>query len=78
MGDGFKLMSKEIIIPAKADKPIFWMGPLLFVGTAGAFVSLIPVAPGWVVANPNVGPFSCICDHRFLSNNCGAYGMGSK
>ena len=55
MGDGFKLMSKEIIIPAKADKPIFWMGPLLFVGAAGAFVSLIPVAPGWVVANPNVG-----------------------
>ena len=55
MGDGLKLMSKEIIIPAKADKPIFWIGPLLFVGTAGAFVSLIPVAPGWVVANPNVG-----------------------
>ena len=55
MGDGFKLISKEIIIPAKADKPIFWIGPLLFVGTAGAFVSLIPVAPGWVVANPNVG-----------------------
>ena len=55
MGDGFKLMSKEIIIPAKADKPIFWIGPVLFVGTAGAFVSLIPAAPGWVVANPNVG-----------------------
>src|SRR6476646_9722025 len=55
MGDGFKLMSKEIIIPAKADKPIFWLGPLLFVGTAGAFVALIPVAPGWVVANPSVG-----------------------
>ncbi len=55
MGDGFKLMSKEIIIPAKADKPIFWIGPVLFVGTAGAFVSLIPVAPGWVVANPTVG-----------------------
>ncbi|MDE1841927.1 MAG: NADH-quinone oxidoreductase subunit H, partial [Thaumarchaeota archaeon] len=34
MGDGFKLMSKEIIIPAKADKPIFWLGPLLFVGAA--------------------------------------------
>ena len=38
MGDGFKLMSKEIIIPAKADKPIFWLGPLLFVGAAGALL----------------------------------------
>ena len=45
-GDGLKLISKEIIIPAKADKPIFWVAPVLFVATAAAFVSLIPVAPG--------------------------------
>jgi NADH-quinone oxidoreductase subunit H len=55
MGDGLKLISKEIIIPAKADKPIFWVAPLLFVGTAAAFISLIPVAPGWVVADLDVG-----------------------
>ena len=55
MGDGLKLISKEIIIPAKADKPIFWAAPLLFVGTAAAFISLIPVAPGWVVADLDVG-----------------------
>lgn len=54
-GDGLKLISKEIIIPAKADKPIFWTAPLLFVATAAAFVSLIPVAPGWVVADVEVG-----------------------
>lgn len=55
-GDGLKLISKEIIIPAKADKPIFWAAPLLFVGTAAAFVALIPVAPGgWVVADLDVG-----------------------
>jgi NADH-quinone oxidoreductase subunit H len=54
--DGLKLISKEIIIPAKADKPIFWVAPILFVGTAAAFVSLIPVAPGgWVVADLDVG-----------------------
>ena len=54
-GDGLKLISKEIIIPAKADKPLFWVAPLLFVGTAAAFVALIPVAPGWVVADLDVG-----------------------
>lgn len=55
-GDGLKLISKEIIIPAKADKPIFWLAPVAFVGTAAAFVSLIPVAPGgWVVADVELG-----------------------
>ncbi len=55
MGDGLKLISKEIIIPAKADKPIFWAAPVLFVATAAAFVALIPVAPGWVVADLDIG-----------------------
>src|SRR3990167_1442461 len=55
MSDGIKLLTKEIIIPAKADKPIFWVAPLLFVGTAAAFVSLIPVAPKTVVADIDVG-----------------------
>ena len=55
MADGLKLMTKEIIIPAKADKPIFILAPLLFVGAAAAFVALIPVAPGWVVADIDLG-----------------------
>ena len=55
MADGLKLISKEIIIPAKADKPLFWVSPVLFAATAGAFVALIPVAPGWVVADIDLG-----------------------
>lgn len=55
LGDGLKLISKEIIIPAKADKPLFIAAPLLFVGAAAAFVALIPAAPGWVVADVDVG-----------------------
>ena len=55
MGDGLKLISKEIIIPAKADKPIFWAAPVMFVAAAAAFVALIPVAPGWVVADVDLG-----------------------
>jgi len=54
-GDGLKLISKEIIIPAKADKPLFWAAPVIFVATAAAFVALIPVAPGWVVADVDLG-----------------------
>ncbi len=53
--DGLKVISKEIVIPSGADKPIFWATPIAFVATAAAVVALIPVAPGWVVSNTNVG-----------------------
>jgi NADH-quinone oxidoreductase subunit H len=55
IADGLKLISKEILIPSGADKPIFWATPIAFVATAAAVVALIPVAPGWVVADVNVG-----------------------
>src|SRR5919204_401174 len=53
--DGLKLIAKEIIIPSGADKLIFWSAPIAFVAAAAAVTALIPVAPGWVVANSNVG-----------------------
>ena len=31
IADGLKLISKEIIIPSGADKPIFWAAPIAFV-----------------------------------------------
>jgi NADH-quinone oxidoreductase subunit H len=55
LADGLKLIAKEIIIPSGSDKPIFWAAPVAFVATAAAVVALIPVAPGWVAANVNVG-----------------------
>ncbi|HEY6536591.1 MAG TPA: complex I subunit 1 family protein [Candidatus Nitrosocosmicus sp.] len=55
VADGLKLIAKEIIVPSGADKPIFWLAPIMFVATSAAVVSLIPVASGWVVANVNVG-----------------------
>ena len=55
MADGLKLISKEIIIPSGADKLIFWATPVIFVATAAALTALIPVAPGWVVADLDVG-----------------------
>lgn len=55
MADGLKLISKEILIPSGADKPIFWAAPIAFVAVAGAAAALIPVSPGWVVADVDVG-----------------------
>jgi NADH-quinone oxidoreductase subunit H len=55
LADGLKLLSKEIIVPSGADKPIFWIGPIMYVSTAAAVVALVPVASGWVVADIDVG-----------------------
>jgi NADH-quinone oxidoreductase subunit H len=55
VADGLKLISKEIIVPSGADKPIFWIAPIAFVATAAALAALIPVAPGWVAADLDVG-----------------------
>jgi NADH-quinone oxidoreductase subunit H len=55
IADGLKLIAKEIIVPSGADKPLFWAAPLAFIATAAAVVALIPAAPGWVVANVDVG-----------------------
>ena len=53
--DGLKLISKEIVVPSGADKLIFWLAPIAFVATAAALSALIPVAPGWVAADLDVG-----------------------
>jgi NADH-quinone oxidoreductase subunit H len=53
--DGLKLISKEIVVPSGADKLIFWLAPIAFVATAAALTALIPVAPGWVAADLDVG-----------------------
>jgi NADH-quinone oxidoreductase subunit H len=55
LADGLKLVSKEIIVPSGADKLIFWAAPIAFVATAAAVTALIPAAPGWVVADLEVG-----------------------
>jgi NADH-quinone oxidoreductase subunit H len=55
IADGLKLIAKEIIVPSGADKPLFWAAPIAFVAAAAAVVALIPAAPGWVVADVDVG-----------------------
>jgi NADH:ubiquinone oxidoreductase subunit H len=55
MADGVKLILKEDIIPAAADRSIFKFAPyLLLLGTALSFV-VIPFGPKWIIADLNVG-----------------------
>jgi NADH-quinone oxidoreductase subunit H len=53
--DFIKFVLKEIVVPAGADKAVFLLAPLIsFVLAFGAW-AVVPLAPGWVVADINVG-----------------------
>jgi NADH-quinone oxidoreductase subunit H len=53
--DLLKFVLKEVVIPAGADKGVFLLAPLITVIVACIGWSVIPFAPGWVLANLNVG-----------------------
>ena len=53
--DVFKLLAKEIIIPAKSNKFLFFLGPVMVLVPAFVCWAVIPVAEGVVLADLNVG-----------------------
>ena len=54
VADALKYVVKEIVIPAGADKAVFFLAPLLSFVLAILAWAVIPFAPGWVLANINV------------------------
>jgi len=55
MADGVKLILKEDVIPAAADRNIFKFAPyMLLLGTALSFV-VIPFGPKWIISDLNIG-----------------------
>ncbi len=56
IADGLKLLLKEDLIPAGADKAIFLLAPVISVVAAFSVFAAIPYGPGgWTITNPNVG-----------------------
>jgi len=53
--DGLKLFFKEDIIPAKADKAVFFLAPIIFMASAMVNLSVIPFSYSFVIANVNLG-----------------------
>ena len=50
-----KFALKEIVVPAGADKAVFFLAPLLSFTLAAVAWSVIPFADGWVLSDINVG-----------------------
>lgn len=53
--DLLKFVFKEVIIPAGADKPLFILAPIITLVMAFLAWAVVPIAPGWVMSNVNVG-----------------------
>jgi len=55
IADGIKLFFKEDIIPSEADKPLFYIAPVIGVVAALASFAVIPFWEGFVIAEINIG-----------------------
>ncbi len=80
IADGVKLLVKEDLIPASADKMLFRLGPYLaFCGAFGAFLAL-PFANGWVAYGTSIAVFFmlAIMSTEVFGIILAGYGSGSK
>ncbi|MGF1464297.1 MAG: NADH-quinone oxidoreductase subunit NuoH [Maricaulaceae bacterium] len=68
--DFFKFVLKEIVVPVGADKVLFLIAPLLTFVLAFVGWAVVPVAPGWVIADLNVGIL-----YLFAVSSLGVYGI---
>jgi NADH-quinone oxidoreductase subunit H len=53
IADAVKLMTKEIILPTGASKPLFLLAPVLSIAPAMAAWAVVPFTKDWVLANVN-------------------------
>ena len=55
IADALKFFFKEIVIPDGSDKFLFILAPILGLVMAFLAWAVVPVAPGWVISDINVG-----------------------
>ncbi|KKM16909.1 hypothetical protein LCGC14_1681070 [marine sediment metagenome] len=70
IADALKLFFKEDIMPAEADKPVFYISPVIAVFGAMVSLSVIPWWDSFVLADVNIGIL-----FLFAMSSVGAYGV---
>jgi NADH-quinone oxidoreductase subunit H len=70
IADGLKLFFKEDIIPAEADKPVFYIAPMICVFAAISSLAVIPFYEAFVIADINIGLLFVLA-----LSSLGAYGV---
>jgi len=70
IADAFKFLLKEVVVPAGANKVIFFLAPLVTATLAFAGWAVVPLDNGWVAADINVGIL-----YLFAMSSLGVYGI---
>ncbi len=70
IADMLKLFFKEDIIPKDADKPVFWISPVVPVFATLSSLAVIPFFEGFVIADINIGLL-----YIFAMSSLAAYGI---
>jgi NADH-quinone oxidoreductase subunit H len=70
IADAVKLMFKELIVPARANKVLFFIGPIIVIAVALAPWAVIPFHKGWVLANIDAGML-----YMMAITSLGVYGV---
>ncbi|MBX3482223.1 NADH-quinone oxidoreductase subunit NuoH [Phenylobacterium sp.] len=65
-----KFLIKELVIPAGADKAVYLLAPIISVTLALGAWAVMPIAPGWMVSDINVGIL-----YLFAVSSMGVYGI---
>ncbi|MEW6068066.1 MAG: NADH-quinone oxidoreductase subunit NuoH [Nitrospirota bacterium] len=68
--DGLKLFFKEDVMPSEADKPVFYLSPIIFMAAAMTSLSFIPYTGNFMIADVNVGLL-----FLFAMSGLGVYGI---
>ncbi|MEO1311749.1 MAG: NADH-quinone oxidoreductase subunit H, partial [Pseudomonadota bacterium] len=68
--DFLKFVLKEIVVPAGADRSVFLLAPFITFTLAFIGWAVVPVGPGLVVADINVGVL-----YLFAISSLGVYGI---
>src|SRR5262249_47786327 len=68
--DAIKMLMKETVIPAGANRLLFLLAPMLTFGLAMIAWAVIPVNYGWAIADINVGVL-----YLFAISSLGVYGI---
>src|SRR5437667_7869100 len=55
IADALKLLLKEDIIPAEADKTVFWVAPFIVVLAAFTVFVVVPFGPTHAITDMNIG-----------------------
>lgn len=70
VADGLKLLIKETVVPAGANKGVFFLAPIITFTLALIGWAVIPFDAGWVISDINVGVL-----YLFAVSSLGVYGI---